>query len=69
MNANLEILRRGTNQDVDILKPEEMNSILGGTIKCAQGYRHSLIYGTKCDCGYDNGNIQPPPPSPPPQNP
>lgn len=60
MKTEIELLRDGTNQDINILQPEEMASVLGGATKCDQGYRHSLLYGTKCDCGYDNGHIQQP---------
>lgn len=59
-NSNIILLKSGVNSDVNILEPEEQENILGGATKCAQGYRHSLLYGTKCDCGYDNGHVSQP---------
>lgn len=58
--TDIVLLKSGFSSDVDILKPEEQEDILGGATKCDQGYRHSILYGTKCDCGYDNGHIDHP---------
>lgn len=59
-NTDIVLLKSGISSDVNILKPEEQEDILGGATKCDQGYRHGLFYGTKCDCGYDNGHIDHP---------
>lgn len=52
-NTDIVLLKSGISSDVNILKPEEQEDILGGATKCDQGYRHGLFYGTKCDCGYE----------------
>lgn len=54
--TEITLLKKG---DINILEPEAQENILGGATKCDQGYRHSIFYGTKCDCGYDNGHINP----------
>lgn len=58
-SSEIILLKSGINPDVSILAPEEEN-ILGGAAKCDQGYRHSILVGTKCDCGYDNGHVSQP---------
>ena len=58
--TEITLLKKGVNSDINILEPEAQENILGGASKCDQGYRHSIFYGTKCDCGYDNGHISNP---------
>lgn len=41
--TDIVLLKSGFSSDVDILKPEEQEDILGGATKCDQGYRHSIL--------------------------
>ena len=43
-NTDIVLLKSGISSDVNILKPEEQEDILGGATKCDQGYRHGLFY-------------------------
>ena len=49
--TEITLLKKGVNSDINILEPEAQENILGGATKCDQGYRHSILYGTKCSCG------------------
>lgn len=57
--TELELLRTGRNPEVDLLQPEELESVLGGAKRCDQGYSHSFLKGTKCNCGYNSDYQQP----------
>lgn len=48
-----ELLRVGANTEVNLLEENEMENIFGGKVlKCDEGYHHSILIGTTCECGY-----------------
>lgn len=53
MKNELEVLKESRSEQQNLLSPEELENIEGGTVECQKGYS-SGIFGTECDCGYKN---------------
>lgn len=50
---DIEILKKGNKEDLNLLNPEEMENVEGGDIQCNKGYSSNIL-GTDCECGYKN---------------